>query len=294
MPKPCQQCGTSLSQKQREDAMASNDRIDQKSGMLAFDEETGRKMEAVYLTSEAAARRQALRGSLHLQSGEYGLYIGSGPGFAPCEIAEALGPDGRLAVVEKNAAMLTMTERRAAREGLLDRLDLRQGDAVALPFADGVFAFIGSAQVFEYVPDVARAVAEAYRVLRRGGRLALIDTDWQTLIWHAADAHLGARVATIWEGYLAHNHLPRRLKPLLSWAGFRVERVEPIIMLNTDYTPNAFGFMLLQIVADYVRGTGQLSNAEVDAWVADVQHQGSEGSYFFSLNQYLFVAHRSN
>jgi hypothetical protein len=34
--------------------MASNGRTDPKSGMLAFDEETGRKMEAVYLTSEAA------------------------------------------------------------------------------------------------------------------------------------------------------------------------------------------------------------------------------------------------
>jgi ubiquinone/menaquinone biosynthesis C-methylase UbiE len=274
--------------------MASNGRIDAKSGMLAFDEETGRKMEAVYLTSEAAARRQALRGALRLQSGEYGLYIGSGPGFAPCEIAQALGPAGRLAVVEKNAAMLTMTERRAAGEGLLDRLDLQEGDAVALPFSDGVFAFVGSAQVFEYVPDVARAVAEAYRVLRPGGRLALIDTDWQTLIWHAADEHLGTRVATTWEGHLAHNHLPRRLKPLLSRAGFQIERVEPIIILNTDYTPNTFSFMLLQIVADYVRGTGKLSNAEVDAWVTDVQRQGSEGSYFFSLNQYLFVAHRSN
>jgi hypothetical protein len=98
---------------------------------------------------------------------------------------------------------------------------------------------------------------------------ALIDTDWQTLIWHVADVHLGARVATAWEGHLAHNHLPRRLKPLLSSAGFQVERVEPIIILNIYYTPSAFSFMLLQIVADYVRGTGQLSNAEVEAWVAD-------------------------
>jgi hypothetical protein len=52
--------------------MASNGRTDPKSGMLGFDEATGRKIEAVYLTSEAAARRQALRGALRLQSGEYG------------------------------------------------------------------------------------------------------------------------------------------------------------------------------------------------------------------------------
>jgi hypothetical protein len=42
--------------------MAPNGQINPKSGMLAFDEETGRKIEAVYLTRDAAARRQALRG----------------------------------------------------------------------------------------------------------------------------------------------------------------------------------------------------------------------------------------
>jgi arsenite methyltransferase len=106
---------------------------------------------------------------------------------------------------------------------------------------------------------VARAVAEAYRVLRSSGRLALIDTDWQTLIWHADDARLGARVATAWEAHLAHNHLPRCLKLLLSRAGFQVERVEPIIILNTDYTPDTFSFMLPHRVADYVRGTSHSS-----------------------------------
>jgi arsenite methyltransferase len=274
--------------------MPSHDRADTKNGMLVFDEEAGRKIEAAYLTSDVAYRRQALRNALQLQPGEHGLYIGSGPGLAPCEIAQVLGPTGRLAVVEKNPAMLAMTRQRAAREGLLDRLDLQEGDAVALPFPDRSFAFVGSAQVFEYVPDVRTAVLETYRVLQPGGRLALIDSDWQTLIWHADDAALGGRVAKAWEGHLAHNHLPRRLKPLLEEAGFGMNRVEPIVMLNTSYDPNTYSFALLQLVADYVRGTGQLSPAELEAWVADIRNQGSRGTYFFSLNQYLFLARKPN
>jgi SAM-dependent methyltransferase len=89
-----------------------------------------------------------------------------------------LGPDGRLGVVEKNPAMLAMTRRRAVGDGLLDRLDLREGDAAALPFPDRAFAFVGAAQVFEYVPDVAGAVREASRVLRPGGRGAPTRPRW--------------------------------------------------------------------------------------------------------------------
>ena len=156
--------------------------------MLTFDDEAGRKMEAIYRSDDAAARRKALRDALNLQPGEHGLYIGSGPGFAPCEIARALGLNGRLSMLEKNDAMLAMIRRRAESEGLLARLDLRQGDAASLPFPDGAFAFVGSAQVFEYVPDISQAILETYRVLRPGGRVALIDSDWQTLIWHAEDS----------------------------------------------------------------------------------------------------------
>jgi arsenite methyltransferase len=263
-------------------------------GMLTFDDEAGRKLEGAYRSDEAAARRKAMRDALQLQPGEHGLYIGAGPGFAPCEIARALGPDGRLSVLEKNDAMLAMTRRMAENDGLLERLDPRQGDAAELPFSDESFAFVGSAQVFEYVPDVARAVRETFRVLQPGGRVALIDSDWQTLIWHVDDVGRGERVAKAFEGHLAHNHLPRRFKPLLKEAGYQVERIEPIIMLNTEFDSNRYSYWLLPLVAEYVRGTGQVPPEAVDAWVADVQRQGERGTYFFNLNQYLFLARKPN
>src|SRR5215831_5646855 len=67
----------------REDAMTSNGQTDPKSGMLAFDEETGRKMEAVYLTSEAAARRQALRAPCGSNPGTMGYISARGLGSRP-------------------------------------------------------------------------------------------------------------------------------------------------------------------------------------------------------------------
>ncbi len=48
-----------------------------------------------------------------------------------------------------------------------------QGDALALPFADGAFDRIIAAEVLEHIPDDAAAIAELARVLAPGGRMAV-------------------------------------------------------------------------------------------------------------------------
>jgi len=52
---------------------------------------------------------------------------------------------------------------------------LHQGDAMALPYPDGVFDAVIMHLILAVVPDPVRALAEAARVLRPGGRIALVD-----------------------------------------------------------------------------------------------------------------------
>jgi len=51
--------------------------------------------------------------------------------------------------------------------------DVKQGDALQLPFADGEFDRVVAAEVLEHIPDDRRAIDELARVLRPGGRLAV-------------------------------------------------------------------------------------------------------------------------
>ncbi len=51
--------------------------------------------------------------------------------------------------------------------------DVKQGDALALPFADGEFDCVVAAEVLEHIPDDAGAIAELVRVLRPGGTIAV-------------------------------------------------------------------------------------------------------------------------
>ena len=56
--------------------------------------------------------------------------------------------------------------------------DTKEGDALALPFADGEFDRVVAAEVLEHVPDDLGAIAELVRVLRPGGTMAVSVPRW--------------------------------------------------------------------------------------------------------------------
>ena len=72
-----------------------------------------------------------------------------------------------------SAAMLEIARQRADKLGR--HVDLQQGDAQALPFDDARFDTVVSTLSMCTIPDDRRAVAEATRVLRAGGRLILLE-----------------------------------------------------------------------------------------------------------------------
>ncbi len=83
-------------------------------------------------------------------------------------------PEGvRLTGVELSAAMLEVAQVRA--RGLGIEADLRVGDAQVLEFADESFDTAVFTLSLCTIPDDRKAVAEAYRVLRPGGRLLLLE-----------------------------------------------------------------------------------------------------------------------
>lgn len=256
-------------------------------GMLAFDEETGRKLEALYATPHAVARREAALMALDPAAGQRGLDIGPGPGLLACELAERIGPTGRLVAIDTNPAMLAMTARRAEAQQMADRIELREADATALP-RDGTFDFVVASQVYEYVPDIALALTEAARVLRPGGRLAIIDTEWDSLTIHADDTERTRRAAAAWDLHLAHPNLPRRLPGLLRRAGLELTSVKVLPIVSLKLEAGDYAAAMVDLIADYIRDRADFTASEVDAWLADLRRQSDSGAFFFSLNQYLF------
>ncbi len=152
---------------------------------------------------------------------------------------------------------------------------------MALPFADETFDAAIATQVYEYVADMPAALTEARRVLKPGGRLLILDTDWDSVVWHSSDRDRMLRVLEKWNDHLADPYLPRRLPSLLRDAGFDLREATIIPMLNRgDADDLSRG--ILPVIANFVGD---------QAWAADLKSLGED--YFFSLNRYVFVAYRS-
>jgi SAM-dependent methyltransferase len=78
----------------------------------------------------------------------------------------------QVSAVDISPDAVSLTQRRAARYGV-QNLAVETADAERLPFADGSFDGAFSWSVLRYVPDPEKALAEMFRVLRPGGRLAV-------------------------------------------------------------------------------------------------------------------------
>jgi arsenite methyltransferase len=257
--------------------------------MLQFDEEASRQVEAAYLTPDVVEQRRVLIEALELSPGERALDIGSGPGLLACDLAAALGPAGAVVGVDPSESMLAIAARRDVGPDSAP-ITFRTGDAGALPFDDESFDVAVSTQVYEYVEDMPGALAEARRVLRPGGRLLVLDTDWDSVVWHSRDPARMRRVLAAWDEHLVDPYLPRRLGRLLTDAGLRVTRRAVVPILNAGYDRDTYSANLVAFISRFVPGRQGLAEAEARAWAEDLVALGVD--YFFSLNRYLFVAVR--
>ncbi len=157
----------------------------------SFDEDFGH---SIRTAAERAAWDRILDLVLAGRTALDALDAGCGTGFLAFELA-ARGH--RVTGVDFAAAMLVEARRKAAERGVAIRFE--EADAEQLPFAGGSFDFAISRHVLWTLPHPEAAIGEWIRVLRPGGRLVVVDGqfDPSVLVPPAGSARVSQEYASI-------------------------------------------------------------------------------------------------
>ena len=247
--------------------------------IIHYDEGPARRILTLSETPEMRAQRRRVIELLAPRPGEQILDVGCGPGHLASELAEAVRPGGRVCGVDVSEQMLAL----AANAGI----DLILLDGTRLPFDEGAFDAAVATQVYEFVEALPASLAELHRVLRPGGRALILDTDWDSIVWHSSDRLRMQRVLDGWRRRLADSRLPRTLGAHLKDAGFEVSGREVFTIFDPTGEEHSYSMHQVEHLGASAIG---VPDDETEAWAADLRARARSGSYFFSLNRYIFLA----
>ena len=185
---------------------------------LYADHETGALPEAAVMASLGCGNPTALA---ELQAGETVLDLGSGGGIDVLLSARRVGPTGKVYGLDMTDEMLALARENQRKAGV-DNVEFLKGEIEAIPLPDNSVDVIISNCVINLSADKDRVFAEAFRVLRPGGRFAVSD-----VVVHGEVPAEVRRSVELWIGCVAGALEESEYRAKLGKAGFEAVDLEP-------------------------------------------------------------------
>jgi arsenite methyltransferase len=252
-----------------------------------YDEGLARQQEELAATADMVAQRKAMLGLLNLKTGDRVLDVGSGNGIFVRDMLEVVGPDGHACGIDISEIMVGLAQ------NICHEAAFIKSDATDLPVDDSSYDVLTTSQLLCFVGDIPGALREFYRVLKPGGRMLILDTDWGSIIWNCRNQALMTRAIDLFTSPLDNRHTPRKLSMQITEAGFELIDRPSFSVINWKRDPDSYSEQCVGFVRQMMESSPDFTQEDWESWDSDLQETDAAGEYLFSLNRFLFAARKS-
>jgi SAM-dependent methyltransferase len=223
---------------------------------------------------------------LDLRPGQRALSVGCGTGVLCRWLAHRTAGANPIIGVDISRYLLREATALAAREGLAERIEFREGDAEALPFGDASFDAVLSVTLLKEV-DADRALAEMVRVTKVGGRVGAVVRAADAPFWYNLPLQVEVKRK-------AERETGPRAGPRGCADGSLVERVQRAGLTGVrgwvqmaNFYPGRDTWELWGYYQNWAQAA--LSAEEASAWRAAVAQAEREGTFYWAMPHHCAV-----
>ncbi|NJN61052.1 MAG: methyltransferase domain-containing protein [Coleofasciculaceae cyanobacterium RL_1_1] len=215
------------------------------------------------------------------------LDIGCGTGDDAIALAQRVGATGYVVGLDRSEALIEEARRR-----ITDDLAVifAVGDSHNLPFSANSFDGCRVDRVFMHLDDPQRALSEAIRVTRPGGRILVRDPDWETLVIDCRDRDLSRRILNAhFDGAIRHSAIGRQLYRLFRQAGLdhvAVADTSTLVLTEFATADQLYG---LTDAAERAQAQWPELHDPIEAWLEELQQADRNGQFFSAVLGFTVV-----
>ena len=234
----------------------------------------------------------ALKEVLSPAPGERILEVGCGSGLLCRLMAPAVAPEGKVTGMDISPEFIKIARDYAIHADLSDSIQWGAGRAEALPFQDAKFDGVLAARLLLHVSNPESVLSELTRVVRPGGRVVVMDWDFETLAVDHSNRELTRRLLH-WrcDHHGGNNWSGRQLWRLMVASGLINVKTVPIVSVaqreNDSLTLSLFR------AAQVARDGGAIASKEYDNWVMELSSSLATGCFFASMVYFIVIGERN-
>lgn len=220
------------------------------------------------------------------RSGERILELGSGSGVLCRMLASYIQPKGNVVGIDISYQMVTKACEYALSAGITNGIEFGTAAAETLPFSNACFDCAIAARLLLHVSNPSRVIHEMTRIVKPGGRVVVMDWDFETVAVDHPNRELTRRLLH-WRNdhHGGNNWTGRQLWRFMHLAGLTDVSVHPCILIAHSESDGLT--QSLWRAAQVAFEGGAISESEKENWVRELKFRIQDGVYFASIVYFI-------